>query len=183
MKWLGQQRHWRVVAQQVGRLALLLALVVLILLGVTSAAIGTQAQRDETRNADLLLLIAPELPPSMLIEHCLDLYRRGYGAQIAITGPGHVRARADLIGRGIPAEALLDVGDQTSLIAGLQMIQRQEIQSLLVASLPADQLLALKVAHDMGLRAYGSPEPALDSDLFATLWASLAYWRYALLRL
>ncbi|EFO81505.1 hypothetical protein OSCT_0649 [Oscillochloris trichoides DG-6] len=183
MNWFMQQRSWRMIGQQVGRLALVLALVLVTLLGVTVAAIGMQAQRDETRNADLLLLIAPELPPSMLIEHCLDLYRRGYGTQIAITGPGQVRARNDLLGRGVPAEALLDVGERPSLVAGLQVIQQRGVTSLLVASLPADQLLALKVAHDIGLRAYGSPEPALAEDFFETLRASRDYWRYALLRL
>ncbi len=181
MKLFVQQWHWRVIGQQAGRLAALLALVLLILLGVTAAAMEMQAQRDETRTTDLVLLIVPDVPPSVLIEHCLDLYRRGYGTQIAISGPGQVRVRADLLGRGIPSEALFDIGEEVSLVAGLQAIQQQGVQSVLVASLPADQLLALKVAHDLGMDAYASPEPALESDLVATLRASLAYWRYALL--
>jgi hypothetical protein len=176
--WLNDRR-WHAVGAQLGRLALLLLVIAIAGIGVTVAAGGIQSQHDETRGADLLLLVAPEVPPADLIAHSLDLYHRGYGTQIAVAGPGHVRARADLLGRGLPVEALFDA-QSDSLILILTAARQSGVHNLLAISPPADQLLTLKVARDLGLQAYGSPEPARSPDLVAAIGAAFDYWRYAL---
>lgn len=171
---------WRAVGAQLARLAALLLIVGLWAGGVTAAAVAIQAQSDETRGADLLLLITPAIPSNALIEHSLDLYRRGYGAQVALVGPGRAQAQANLLARGIPATALADLTAGASPAEALGAARQAGAESLLVVSAPADQLLSLKIAHDLGLRAYGSPLPGAELAPLDTLRATLSYWRYAL---
>lgn len=171
---------WRAAGAQLARLAAVLLIVAVCAVGTAAAAATVQAQRDDARSADLLLVIAPDIPPTALIERSVDLYRRGYGARIALAGPGRSRAYAALIGRSLPAEALLSVAEDNSLVAVMAAARQSDVRSLLVVSAPADQLLSLKIARDQGLRAYGAPAPATPPDLLDTLRAALGYWRYAL---
>lgn len=173
-------RRWQALGRQLAWLALLLLGIMLLLISTTATAIGIQAQRDETRGVDLLLIVAPAAPPSTLIEHSLNLYQHGYGLQIAIAGPGRLQCRADLLGRGVPAEALAGGISQDSLIATLSAARQNGTASLLIVSAPADQLLSLKIAHDQALQAYGSPTSSTAPSLPTSLLAALAYWRYIL---
>jgi hypothetical protein len=177
---LMQPGVWRLAGAQLARLALLLLIVGVCGVGIGAAAAVIQSQRDDARSVDLLLVIAPDIPPTPLIEHSIDLYRRGYGTRIALAGPGRSRAYAALTGRGLPAETLVSVAEGDSLIAVIVAARQSDVRSLLVVSLPADQLLSLKIARDQGMHAYGSPVPAASADLLAALRASLGYWRYAL---
>lgn len=160
------------------RMASLLLLIGLLAMGITVAAIAVQVQRDETHNADLLLVIAPELPSAALIDHSFDLYRRGYAVRLALAGPGRGQARTDLIALGMPESAITIIAEGESLFDALAVARSGGAQSVLVASAPADQLLSLKVAHDQGLRAYGAPTPTAVLDLLDVLRAALDYWRY-----
>ncbi|MEI7646354.1 MAG: hypothetical protein WCJ55_18945 [Chloroflexales bacterium] len=177
---LRRRAVWHAAGTQLARLTVLLLIIALAGVGLAAAAISIQAQRDETRSADLLLVIAPDLPPAALIEYSFDLYRRGYAVQVALAGPGRGRARADLLARGIPATALGILATGESLFDALAAAHSGGAQSLLVVSAPADQLLCLKVAHDQGMQAYGSLLPTPSMDLLDALRAALDYWRYAL---
>jgi hypothetical protein len=180
MSLLLRRAVWQSAVAQLVRLGSLLLIIGLVGVGLTAAAIAIQAQRDETRSADLMLIIAPDLPPAALIDRCLDLYRRGYAVQMALAGPGRIQARADLLARGVPESVVGILADGESLFDALAAARGGGAQSLLVVSAPADQLLSLKVAHDQGLRAYGSPSPAPAMDLLDALRAAIGYWRYAL---
>jgi hypothetical protein len=180
VKALLRRAVWQAAGAQLARLAVLLLIVALAGVGVAAAAISIQAQRDETRSADLLLVIAPDLPPAALIDHSVDLYRRGYAVELALAGPGRERARADLLARGLPESAIGVLAEGQALFAALATAHSGGAQSLLVVSAPAEQLLSLKVAHDQGLRAYSSPAPSLPLNLLDVLRAALGYWRYAL---
>jgi hypothetical protein len=85
-----------------------------------------------------------------------------------------------MLARGVPESALGVLAEGESLFDALAAARSGGAQSLLVVSAPADQLLSLKVAHDQGLRAYGSPSPIPSMDLLDALRAALGYWRYAL---
>lgn len=176
-----QPGTWRAVAAQLARLIIVLLTVSVWSIGVTAAAVAIQAQRDETRSADLLLVVTPDVVPTSLIEHSLDLFRRGYGPQMALIGPGRERAAADLLGRGLPPEALADLAGYPTTIGTLNAAQSAGARSLLIISVPADQLLSLKIARDVGMRAYGSPVPGTALAPLDTLRAALGYWRYALI--
>ncbi|MEI7769837.1 MAG: hypothetical protein WCI67_07615 [Chloroflexales bacterium] len=178
MRALLHRARWHAAGAQLARLASLLLILALAGVGVAAAAIAIQAQRDETRSADLLLVIAPDLPPAALIDHSFDLYHRGYAVQVALAGPGRGQARADLLARGLPQSALSVLAEGESLLDALAAARDGGAQSLLVVSAPADQLLSLKVAHDQGLRAYGSPALTPSLDLLGALSATLGYWRY-----
>jgi hypothetical protein len=171
---------WQAAFAHLARLISLVFVIALVGIGLASAAITIQAQRDETRSADLLLVISPDLPPAALLDHSFDLYRRGYAVQVSLAGPGRGRAKAELLARGVPESVLGTLAEGESLIESLAAARSGGAQSLLVVSPPADQLLSLKLAQDQGLRAYGSPSPTLSMDLLDALRAALGYWRYAL---
>ncbi|MEI8308778.1 MAG: hypothetical protein WCF99_17080 [Chloroflexales bacterium] len=181
MKVLRRRVMWQSVGVQLMRLASLLLVIGLLALGLAVAVIAIQVQHDETRNVDLLLVMAPDLPSAALIDHSFDLYHRGYAVHLALVGPGRGRAKADLLTRGVPESALVVAAEGESLFTALA-VARGDAQSLLVVSDPADQLLSLKVAQDQGLQAYGSPTPSASLDLLDVLRAALDYWRYVLLQ-
>lgn len=183
MQIFTQRTLWLAVGAQLTRLILLLLMIGLTGIALAAAAITIQAQRDETRSTDMLVVIAPNLPPSSLIEHSFDLYRRGYAAKVALAGPGRERARADLLGFGVPPSALTSLTDGESLSTALAVAQRSGVRSLLVVSEPASQLLNLKIAHDQGIKAYGTPDPEMSLEAIDALRAAMSYWSYALFNL
>lgn len=172
---------WRALAAQLIRLASVSAAVLLILLGISVAAAAIQAGRDEARHADTLLVLAPEIPPQPLIDHTLELYRRGYASRVLLVGPGQAQARGQLIDRGVPAEAIGLPPPAPSTSAWLTgAVAQSEGASALVVAGPGELLSAIKLAQDNGLRAYGSPPPGSDLRPLDLLSAGLRYWGYVL---
>jgi hypothetical protein len=172
------------ICAQFARLAGLLLLIALLATGVAAAAIAAQAGRDETRSVDLVLVLAPALPPASLVERSLDLYRRGYALELLLIGPGGDLVRSRLIAQDVPAAALLagPGGDGSlHLAAAVQSARQRGAQTLLVVSVPEAQLLGLKIVRDQGLRAYGVPVGEAAIDPIDLARASARYWRYVLL--
>src|SRR3712207_7721873 len=64
---------WRQVRRQAFYLAATLLFLVLVALALSAAATGLQARRDETRSADVLLVLAPRSE-----EHTSELQPRQY---------------------------------------------------------------------------------------------------------
>lgn len=183
-------RPWRLTRRQIGRqtahLALLTAIIALLALALGAVAAGMQASRDEARAVDLALVVAPAAPPTALADHVFELYRRGYTPRLILAGEGQGGLKAQLVERGVPEVSLLSDGASGAGSAELARLLREAraagAASLLVVTAPAETLLGLKLARDQGLRAYGAPAPARARDPLTLLEASLAYWRYVLLR-
>ena len=177
---------WRTIRRQALYLGIALGTIVLTALLLASLAVGLQAQRDEARSAELLLIVAPALPSQALIDHSAELGRRGYAPRTILVGAGQAALHAALIERGM-AEKALSVGpvgetDLAQLRAALAAARADGASSAVVVASQADLLLWLKLSADAGLRPYGSPVPGPAPNLWTLLQAGARYWRYALLQ-
>jgi uncharacterized SAM-binding protein YcdF (DUF218 family) len=127
------------------------------------------------------------------LDHALDLYRRGQVRLIVLTGgaaAGDTLSEAAagkqyLLGRGMPAEALLNEDHSTSTWENLRnsapLIQSNQIGAVVLVSDPCQMLRSLKMARDLGLIAYGSP--TRTSPISASRWQEARYvvreaWAY-----
>lgn len=175
----------RTAGAQLSRLLVLLTSIALLALALAILAATLQSQRDETRRADTLLVIAPAVPARPLIQHTFELYRRGYAPQILVTGAGRERLANVLREGGLPEQAVSSIaGDagENEVQAAAAATRAAGHNSVLVVAEPAELLLSLKMARDSGLRAYGSPPPGLGAEPLTLLRAGVAYWGYVLLR-
>lgn len=179
-------REWRLLgreaARQMSHLALTLAVVALAAIALGAVAAGLQAGRDEARAADLALVVAPAVPPAALADHSFELYRRGYARTMLLVGEGAAALRAQLAERGVPEEGMVEASTAATA-AELRRLAREArsgAASALVVTAPEEQLRALKIARDQGLRAYGAPQPAASVDPLGLVGASMRYWRYVL---
>lgn len=177
----GYQLRWRAIGAQLRWLGLVCSMVLLALLGTSVAAATIQAGRDETRHADLLLVLAPEIPPQPLVDHTLELYRRGYAARVLLVGPGQSQARDRLLDRGVPAEAIGLIPPAPTTAAWLSDAAAQASgQTALVVADPSEILTILKLVQDRSLRAYGSPPAGTGVRPLDLLGAGVRYWGYVL---
>ncbi|NWF79695.1 MAG: hypothetical protein HXY37_06555 [Chloroflexi bacterium] len=177
---------WRHVRQQSWHLIVVLGTVLLIALLVGTLAAWLQAGRDEVRNADVLLIIAPALPAPALLEHAVETYRRGYAPTVIVAGAGAEVLRTSMIERGAPGERIEALGAERRPVVELRGRMRSAhaagAQSALIVAEPAELLLWLKLTHDQGLRAYGTPLPGRGPGVLELVSGSLGYWRYVLIQ-
>ena len=140
------------------------------------AAVDRQAERDETRPADVIIVLGSQVradgtPSGSLrarTQHAIDLYKAGYAPTLFLTG-GLGRfppAEADVMRRlaldaGVPDSALvLDdkaTSTQQSLETAARIAPGKSWRTALIVSDPFHMLRSLQMAHDLGLEAYGSP--------------------------
>jgi len=150
-------------------------------LGLAALAGALQAGRDEARRADILLVVAPAVPGAPLIDHAFELYRRGYARQVVVAGAGRPQMEAALRERGLPPDALGTPDDAAAVAERLRSVRAAGGDSALVVAQPDALLLHLKLAHDQGLRAYGSPPRGQPVEPLALLHSAVSYWAYVLL--
>jgi uncharacterized SAM-binding protein YcdF (DUF218 family) len=164
-----------------------------------------QAQRDDLQNLGVgragaaIVLGAVQSGGDRLpllharLDHALDLYRRGQVRLIVLTGGGGAgdtlsaaaAGKQYLLGRGLPAEALLTEEHSTSTWENLRgsalLIQSSQIGAVVLVSDPFHMLRSLKMARDLGLIAYGSP--TRTSPISGSHWLDARYvvreaWAY-----
>ena len=127
------------------------------------------------------------------LDHAQDLYRRGQVRLIVLTGgvgagdtlAAAAAGRQYLIGRGLPAEALLVEDTSTTTWENLRnsvpLIQANGIGAVVLVSDPFHMLRALKMARDLGLVAYSSPtrtSPISASRLEEARYVLREAWAY-----
>lgn len=182
----GGASRWRRARQQAGYALSVLLVMALIALLVGAVAAGLQARRDEARSADVLLIVAPALPSSALIDHAFEVYRRRYAPGVVIVGAGSEAMRVALLERGAPEGALQAATPAEAPVAALQEValaaRSAGAASALIVAEPAEMLLWLKLVSDNGLSAYGAPPRGVAPGPVALLRASAQYWRYALIQ-
>ncbi len=178
---------WRSSLIRLLRATLIIGLMLLCALILVCGLVFVQGQRDEVRRSDALLLAAGQAPETALIEHTLALYRQGYAGRIILAHPGALDLKAELTGEQwrLPATALITVEDAENRVQYLRLAadqaRAQGIQSVVITSAPADILLELKMARDIGFSAYGSPTPNAPLRAGQILESGLQYWQYVLL--
>jgi hypothetical protein len=182
--------HRRVALRQLRRQLLYVArsLTTVLLVGLllSSVAVSLQARRDEARNADAAIVVAPAVPPERLIERSFDLYRRGFARELLVIGSGSEGLRMALIEQGAGEEAVIAVagegGETAQLRVAAEMARASGATTVVVVGEGAEMLRWLKQVSDCGLRPYGAPVPMEGPGVVELLAASGRYWRYLLLQ-
>lgn len=159
-------------------------LVRLLLLGCVGVALVTayaiariwqQGDVDEARSTGAIVVLGAaqyDGRPSQVfrarLEHATALYRQGLAPYFVVTGgkqPGDrtteaAVARAFALQQGIPPDRILieDEGRTTleSLRAVAAILRAHDIPDALFVSDPTHMLRVLRMASDLGIRAYGS---------------------------
>jgi len=159
----------------------LLALAVLfaIYLGSVTVRIHHQSTRDESRPADVIMILGaaeyrgrPSPVLKARLEHGLELWQRRLAPLILTTGgaggdpqftEGEV-ARDYLVQQGVPSEAIIveKEGGSTfeSTTVAAEIMRRMGLKSCILVSDGYHIFRAKKMLESRGIRAYGSPRPS-----------------------
>lgn len=121
------------------------------------------------------------------IQHGIDLYQSGRVGYLIFTGgigKGDSIAEAEVarlyaIGKGLPAEKLLTetVSHITygNLYEACQIMKAFKFRNALLVSDPLHMKRAIKIAEDIGIKAYPSPTPTTRYRSWRTKSGALAY--------
>jgi len=130
---------------------------------------------DQARPVDAIVVLGaaqydgrPSPQLAARLDHVVDLWRRGLAEVVVTTGgnrPGdrYTEAQASaeyLVARGVPPDAVLEVGGDTSyssLKAARDAVVAIGLHSVLLVSDPYHSLRIRLVAQELGLTAYVSP--------------------------
>jgi uncharacterized SAM-binding protein YcdF (DUF218 family) len=165
---------WRVA----GILFVVISLPMAVLIVSLSKAIERQSMIDETRQADVIVVLgAAEYrgrPSPVLrarLDHAYDLYMQGVAPRVMTTGgaggdpqftEGEV-GRAYLVKRGIPSEDITveAEGGSTvhSIVAVSEIMRRMGLQSAVLVSDGYHIYRAKRILENEGMVVYGSPRP------------------------
>lgn len=169
----------------------------------TAVRIERQSTRDESRPADVILILGaaeyrgrPSPVLKARLDHGLELYREKKAPLILTTGgaggdptftEGEV-GRAYLTRRGVPSEAILveAEGETTmqSLAAAAEIMRRMSLGSCIVVSDGYHIYRAKKMLEAQGFAVYGSPRPSPPQSELREWWLyarqAVAYllWRW-----
>ncbi len=182
-------RTGRILVHMLRALAQIIACGLAILL-LTAIMVVVQAQRDETRSADVALVLNSATVPrgQTQLDAALVLHRRGVVSRILLAGTENVNAGRYLTQLGTPTEAVLisepGITLPQQIAHAAAMARVSGASSIVVVGERWSMLRMLKITRDTGLVAYGSPAPASTENrsILDTLslivresWAYLAY--------
>ena len=155
-------------------------------------SIDEQSRRDETRSADVIIVLGsavwPNEQPSPSLkartDRAIELYWGGYATHLILSGGlgRHPPEEAEVMRRlaaqaGIPSEVLILDRDarstRESLLGASEIMLDRGWDTILVVSDPFHMKRSLLMAEDMGLAAHGSP--ALDSPTY-TVFSRRVYY-------
>jgi uncharacterized SAM-binding protein YcdF (DUF218 family) len=165
------------------------ATVLLAWLAYLSVRIGWQAERDEARGADVILVLgAAEYrgrPSPVLrarLDHAVALYRRGLAPRILTTGgaggdpvftEGGV-GRSYLMSRGVPGEAIIAETESESTVhstaLAAEIMRRMGLSSVIVVSDGYHIYRVKRMLEMRGLTAYGSPRKEASHGSLQERW-------------
>ncbi len=179
-RWLRRAAGW------------LSAAVLLVLGGLvarTAAHIQRQSTRDETRPADVIMILGaaeyrgrPSPVLKARLDHGLELFREKKAPRILTTGgaggdpvftEGEV-GRDYLIRHGVPSEAIIveAEGESTmhSIAAAAEIMRRMGLKSCIVVSDGYHIYRAKKMLEAQGFSVYGSPRPSSPTSGARQWW-------------
>jgi uncharacterized SAM-binding protein YcdF (DUF218 family) len=143
---------------------------------------------DQARPVDAIVVMGaaqydgtPSPQLAARLDHVLELWDRGLASTVVTTGsnrPGDRFTEAEasakyLVDRGVPAEAIQQVGGATSydsLRMARDLLWSQGAQSVLLVSDPFHSLRIRLVAQELGLTAYVSPTRTSPVQGASRLW-------------
>jgi uncharacterized SAM-binding protein YcdF (DUF218 family) len=182
------------VTRPVGRLIVSAAIGALLVAAWTSYRIWDVGNRDDPRTVDAIVVLGAAQyngrPSAILkarLDHAIDLYSSGVAPYLLVTGgkaegdrtTEAASARAYALAKGIPDGAILveDKGRTTleSLRGVASVLHDEHLTTAVFVSDRTHMLRVLRIAHDVGVTAFGSPtttSPA-DADVGSRLEATL----------
>jgi uncharacterized SAM-binding protein YcdF (DUF218 family) len=159
----------------------------LLALAYTTWRIWDQGNQDSGRPADAIVVLGaaqyngvPSPIYKARLDHAIDLYEQGLAPALVMTGgklPGDKTTEAQAgrryaISKGVPADAILveDHGRTTleSLRTVSQMLSERGLHSAVFVSDRTHMLRVLRIAHDEGVAAFGSPTRTSPIDTSAS---------------
>jgi len=175
------------VLKDLTRLGLAVVAGALLVLAYTTWRIWDQGNRDDGRPADAIVVLGAAQyngVPSPIyrarLDHAIDLFEEGLAPAIVMTGgklPGDKTTEAEAgrryaMSKGVPEDAILveDHGRTTleSLRTVSRMLAGRGLHSAVFVSDRTHMLRVLRIAHDEGLEAYGSPTRTSPIDASAS---------------
>ncbi len=155
----------------------------LIALGYVYSEVSRQADRDEARRADAIVVLGaaqyngrPSPVLKARLDHALELYDRELAQRIIATGGQGLGAkfsegevsRQYLSENGVPAEFITveNTGQSTmqSVAVVGEIMDRMQLQSCIVVSDDYHMHRAKKMLEERGLTVYGSPRQTAAGD-------------------
>jgi uncharacterized SAM-binding protein YcdF (DUF218 family) len=152
--------------------------------GYTAYRIAAQGERDERRPVDAIVVLGaaqfngvPSEVFAARLEHAVGLFKDGLAPYLIVTGgkqPGDrtteaATARAYARGHGVPADRILmeDHGRSTieSLTAVEALMRAYDLHSAVFVSDRTHMLRVLRMATDLGIKAWSSPTTTSPTDL------------------
>ena len=159
----------------------------LLVLAYTTWRIWDQGNQDSGRPADAIVVLGAAQyngVPSPIyrarLDHAIDLFQEGLAPKIVMTGgklPGDKTTEAEAgrtyaISKGVPSDAILveDEGRTTleSLRTVSQILRENDLKSAVFVSDRTHMLRVLRIAHDQGIEAFGSPTRTSPIDTSAS---------------
>jgi uncharacterized SAM-binding protein YcdF (DUF218 family) len=171
------------VLRDLGRLLLIAAGAAVLTAGYATFRVWQQGETDEQRPADAIVVLGaaqydgrPSPVFAARLEHAVELYQAGVANLLVVTGGKQdgdrtteaAAARRFAIDRGIPAESILveDAGRTTieSLRTVGEIFRDRGLRTAVFVSDRTHMLRVLRIAHDQGIAAYGSPTRTSPTD-------------------
>jgi uncharacterized SAM-binding protein YcdF (DUF218 family) len=171
------------VTRDLARLLLAFLFGGLAVFGWATFRIWDIGNRDDRQEADAIVVLGAaqyDGRPSPVfrarLDHAVELYEKGLGRFLIVTGgkaqgdrtTEAAAARDFAIARGVPEAAILveDRGRTTleSLQAVATLLRDHQLRSAVFVSDRTHMLRVLRIAHDEGIAAYGSPTTTSPTD-------------------
>ena len=165
----------------------------LLVIAYTTWRIWDEGNQDGGRPADAIVVLGAAQyngVPSPIyrarLDHAIELYEEGLAPALVMTGgklPGDRTTEAEAgrkyaISKGVPSDAILveDQGRTTleSLRTVSQILRDHDLKTAVFVSDRTHMLRVLRIAHDQGIEAFGSPTRTspIDSSASARLRAT-----------
>lgn len=164
--------------RRVVKVAICLAALLFLYLGVTFVQVLMASNRDEARPVDAIVVLGAAQydgrPSPVLrarLDHAADLYQQGLAEKVVVTGGKQAgdrvteaTASADYLARhGVPQESILrEVQGRTSwqqLAAAAAFLKQQGLTKVLLVSDGFHSARIAAIAGELGLEGYTSPAP------------------------
>ena len=179
----GRRRPWRVVRRAAAVIVAVLAVYYLATLWM----VHRTGNSDQARPVDAIVVLGaaqydgrPSPQLAARLDHVVELWQQGLAPLVVTTGsnqPGDRFTEAEasanyLVDRGVPAEAILQVGGNNSydsLRETRDLLRERGLQRVLLVSDPFHALRTRLVSQELGLTAYVSPtrtSPLRGTDAF-----------------
>ena len=170
-------------SRDLARLVVVGGVAVVLVGGLATWRIWDQGGRDEQRSVDVIVVLGaaqydgrPSPVFAARLDHAIALWHAGIAQGFVVTGgklPGDrtteaASARAYAIARDVPESAIFGEFDAHNTLDSLRsvaaLMRERGYTSAVFVSDPTHMLRVLRIAHDLGIEAWGSPTTTSPVD-------------------